>query len=224
MWPHSFVLALDGDEVCVGTDDADLVRRFAPWAVDRPDGLVDYGIELHPVPAGPRMPRVLPNLRHGSDYLVAAPDPEVLADGLARILAASARPVAEHEVLLGAVPVVHGDAVELMTPMEVSRGSYRQLARRGRRPVLVDRVAIDPIAGTARIPAPLDSDEADMVLPIRSLRVDGEAPDGSPSTATHVARLAPRLLSTGVDETAADLVALATLLHRLPPDYTGSTR
>jgi len=224
VWPHSFVLALGGDEVCVGSDDAQLVQRFAPWTVDRPGGLVDFGVELHPIPAAPRAPRALPNLRHGSSYLAAAPDPAVLVDGLARILGACARPPAAGEFMLRAVPVVTADGVELMTPDEVSGGSYRQLSRRGRRPLLVDRVAIDALAGTARIAAPLATDEPDLVLPITRLHIDGEPPAADASAAAHVARLAPRLPATGLADTRADLEALAMLLQRVAPTYTGQPR
>lgn len=220
MWPHSFVLALGDGEVCVGSDDEHLVQRFAPWIVDRPGGLVDFGVELHPIPAGPRMPRALPNLRHGSAHLAAAPDASVLVDGLARILGACARLPGPGEFLLCAVPVVGAKGVELMTPGEVSGGSYRQMARRGRRPLLVDRVAIDPVAATARIAAPLDADEADLVLPITRLHVDGEAP-AADSLAAQVARLAPRLPATRLDDAASDLAALADLLQRVAPHYIG---
>ena len=224
MWPHSLVLELGGEEVCVGSDDEHLLGRLAPWAVDRPGGLVDYGVELHPIPAPPRMPRVLPNLRHGSSYLAAAPDEAVLVDGLLRILGACANGPAPGEFMFGAVPVVNGDGVELMTTREVSNGSYRQLARRGRQPLLVDRVAIDPVACTARIAGPLGAADAELVLPIRALRADGEAPAGPESLAHLAARLAPRLLATAPDDASADLESLVTLVQRVPLDFTGPAR
>ncbi len=157
MWLHSFVIGIGDLAVCVGTDDDDLAAALAPWVVDAPATLVDFGAELHPRETPRGIARTLPNLRRGSNWIASAPAADPVRDGLLRILGALAEQPVPGEFRLAAVPVLRDGAVDLLTVDEVAHGSYRRLSRGGATPLLVDRVSIDPEALTVRIAAPLGS-------------------------------------------------------------------
>lgn len=220
MWLHSFVIGIGDLAVCVGTDDDAIVDALAPWVIDEPATLVDFGVQLHPRPTARGVARTHPNLRHGSDWIASAPDPQVVSDGLMRILGALAAEPAEGEFRLAAVPSLRNGAVDLLTVHEVAHGSYRQLSRGGAKVVVVDRVDIDPERLTVRIAAPLGSGEQPTVLPLRSWRIGPNAPEpGAPPSAV-VAAMARRVLpNAGTGPTT--LGGLVRLVERLAPEPAG---
>lgn len=227
MWPHSFVVGVGGISVCIGTDDPDLVASLAPWCIDEatdlaePVDLYDYGIELHPAQPDARgVPRVMPNLRHGSDRLATVPDEGPLVDGLLRILGGLEAERVDGEFALSGVPLVCDDGVHLLTVEEMKHGSYRRFAADGAMPLLVDRVWVDPDALTVRVAAPLGSGRPAEVLPLRAWNIApyGVGPDAP--TAELVAAAASRVAvvpDTDPREPSAMLLGLARLVQHLRP-------
>lgn len=246
MWPHSLVLGLGRTAVCVGTDDHDLAAHLAPWAITEPAELVDLAAELHPTsPVDGRSARPMANLRRGSDWLAATPDPGPVRDGLLRILATIAADGiaadtiaadddmrgASRRMMLAGVPSIRDGAVDLLALAQVATGSYRRLAAAADRLPLVDRVVVDVDALTVHVAAPLGrpgDNTAGEAWPLRSWRVDPPLlpPNGDDSgddgrVAHKVAALAPLLDVVGVPGRGGPhgaLSALACLLERLPPE------
>jgi hypothetical protein len=230
--------------VCVGTDDHDLAAYLAPWAIIEPAELVDLAAELHPrSPADGNGARMMANLRRGSDWVAATPDPGPVGDGLLRILAAIAADDiaaddmrgAGRRVMLAGVPSIRDGAVDLLPPAQLATGSYRRLAAAADRLSLVDRVVVDVDSLTVQVATPLgrpgDSTAAE-VWPLRSWRVDlpmtpldtgDERGDGG-HVAQTVAALAPLLDVVGVPGHDGHrgphgaLSALARLIERMPPE------
>ena len=215
MWPHSIVIGVGDTAVCVGTDDAHLIAALAPWVIDEPAELVDYGAQLLP-PAAPRgQPRALANLRHGSDWLASSPDPGPIREGFLRILGAVANATGPAEICLSGVPLLRDGAINLAAPDEAAHASARLLSRDGQQPLLVDSVIIDTEQLQVTVAGTLDGQQPPMTAALHEWRVSGLDP--TMTVAEVVARVAPRLRSRDVRHAVGGLHALAQLVRRLPP-------
>ena len=215
MWPHSVVIGVGDTAVCVGTDDSHLVDALAPWIIEEPAELFDYGAQLLPPPAPRGQPRALANLRHGSDWLASSPDPAPIREGLLRVLGGIADREGAGEIRLAGVPLMDGATINVAAPEEAAHASVRQLSRGGRLPLLVDGVIIDTERLLVRVSGALDGSHPPIVAPLREWRAANLDP--LMNLAQVVAALAPRLRNRDTQHAVEGLRALAQLVRKLPP-------
>lgn len=227
MWPHVLTIAVGDTLVVVGTDDDSLAALLQPLRVSSDEHApdvstrLDFGVELHPPrPVQRAAPRSLPAFQHGSRVIGRAGDIDELRDGVLRTLASLVVPLPAGQVRLTGVPLLHTDGLELAPPAAAAV-AHRRLIARGRHPLYVPTVRVDPTTLLATIDAPLGSPDGPLVVPLRRWWLDGDSADSEqPATLGRLVALAAHRTVDplrGAEPHSLHLAALVQLVDRLPP-------
>lgn len=169
MWPHSIAVGVGRTAIVVGSDDAHLIAELEPWRVDVDRNLVDFALETDPPqPESRSAPRLLANLRHGSDRLVHSTDVAMLRESLFRMLSAY-----EHETKPGTLRLngmlLEREGGAIVVPLDNARlVPVRQLQRLGFTPCYSQSVLIDVATQEVLVDARLGDAQ-----PARRLKLSG---------------------------------------------------
>jgi hypothetical protein len=233
VWPHSFVIGVNGVAVTIGTDDHAVVDHLQQWCIDEPSQLVDFGLELHPVqPSERSAPRNLPNLKVGSDVLARTDDVELLRDALLRVVAAATNDVPAGMLRVSGAVLERDGRGYLVPEGNLRTVSMRVLQRRGVRVWPAQSILVDAARLEVVLDPPLGSNAAPRRLPLDVLWLNHREPNAPTTPGEDVARLlghcSPHPASTEGSVTASasqSMVALAaTLVASVRPRYVAFGR
>ena len=227
MWPHSLVIGKNGVSIVIGTDDTALLEFLSPWGVEERRSLVDFGLRTKPAqPEVRSAPRILPQLKHGSDVIARTEDVASIRDALLRIVHASTSPVPEGLLrIAGAVLERKGQAY-VVPSGNLNAMSHRLLARQGLNVLTGQTVLIDPTMCEVLIDPRFGHDDPVRRLPLAEWWLNHREPMVATTPAEDVARLLGNLAAAAhEDESPAHLLELAAaLVARLRPRYVAFGR
>jgi len=225
VWPLSFVLGVGETAVTIGTDSPSILEQLAPWRIDEPAALVDFGLELTPAqPEERSAPRLLPNLRHGSDRIAQCDRPEVLSESLRRILGGFAAPPTTTQLRVRGATLVRKGIAYLVPLSNLSSLSYRWLQRHGFDAFYVPSARLDAATVELVIDAELGSEtehRGEQRLPLGGIWFNHRHAEQETTRATDVARLLGHVVLPETAEVTASSV-LSNAVHLVaaaPPRY-----
>ena len=227
MWPYSFVIAVNGTVLTIGTDDQELMEHLRPWVVPEPSSLVDFGLQAHPPqPENRAAPRLLPSLKHGSDVLARSDDVDLLRTALLRMITASTNPTPVGMIRVSGA-VLERDGLGYVVPEGNLRSfSYRALARQG---IVVHpglSVLIDASNAAVHLDAAHGTAESVRKVPLRAWLFNHREPGLPATVGEDVARVLGNLWGDwhAMHSPLQTLDAASTLVSFLRPRYVAFGR
>lgn len=217
MWLHSITVGLGGTAVSVGSDDGSLIDELEPWRVDVDRAVVDLGFEAFPKqPTERSAPRVLPNIRHGSERVVKSADPEVLRRVLRRMLAAHENAPSSGALRISGMALERKGRAVVVPLGNASLVAQREFERFGFDPIWAQSVLIDIAACEVLIDPPLGSAEDSRRLPLDTVWLSHREPDQHTPLHAVVARVLGNCRASVSLDDAMALVQSATVRFVAP--------
>lgn len=222
MWPHSFVIAVNGTLLTIGTDDPDFLGYLRPWVVDEQSALVDFGLQSRPPqPENRAAPRLLPSLKHGSDVLARSDDVDLLRAALLRMITAATTPTPAGMIRVSGAVLERDGGAYVVPEGNLRSFSYRALARQGVLAHPGQSVLLDTSDGTVQLDVALGSTESARRLPLRAWLFNHREPAVPTTVGEDVARVLANLWGDGQTEHLPEqlLASAASLVLRVRPRY-----
>ena len=227
MWPHSFVIAVNGTVLTIGTDDQELMEHLRPWVVPEPSSLVDFGLQAHPPqPENRAAPRLLPSLKHGSDVLARSDDVDLLRTALLRMITASTNPTPVGMIRVSGAVLERDGGAYVVPEGNLRSFSYRALARQGVLAHPGQSVLLDASDGTVQLDVALGSTDSARRLPLRAWLFNHREPGLPTTVGEDVARVLGNLWGDWhtMHSPTQTLDAASTLVSLFRPRYVAFGR
>ena len=227
MWPHSLVIGVHGSAVTIGTDDPALAGFLERWRIDEETNIVDFGLETASAqPTARSAPRILANLKHGSEPIARAEDATLLRDALLRMITAATAPVPDGLLRVNGTVLESAGLGHLVPEPNLRTVSHRALGRRGITAHVGQTVLVDVATLEVVLDTPLGTDAPGRRLALASWWMNHREPEVATTPAEDVARLLGNLVADSALVTnQASWCALASrLVTSMRPRYVAFGR